>query len=454
MKKYKTKGFKYTLFSIAILSVGVLIWSCTEKEAFRDGSEMNRQEQWIADLNFFENNYIPNSKTFSKDSILACQTLLDSLRKNVDGLSDNQIILGLSKAVAMANNGHTTIHLSEMNKIPVRFYWFADGLYIIKTDKASMKHLGSKVLEINSVGLERVYKKMKPHLSGIEGFKKFTASNYLNSPEILNGLGMANTDSLELTLLKENDTIIANFGTKKMPNTKYEYETWADLFPSSAETDSWSHVLGQSESLPLYLENMERGVSYSFMDTEKVAYFSINALWYNCEDFEGTIDEFIDTLKLKRDYNVILDLRYYTGGNFLIPTKLATEPPEIIDEDKKIYLITSSKTFSAGLVTAARIKYFAKEKIVVVGEKVGDNLKFWAEGEYYKLPYSGIKIQDSKYEHDWADDSFTLGRTFWVNAFYGVAAKDLEVDEKIPVSFEAYKNYRDPILEWILEHKK
>ncbi|MEO0527429.1 MAG: hypothetical protein AAFZ89_09390, partial [Bacteroidota bacterium] len=374
-------------------------------------------------------------------------------KTKIPTLSDNQIVLELSKCVAMANNGHTTIHLSEMDKIPVRFYWFADGLHIVKTDAASSKYLGSKVLKINSVEVKEVQKKLNPYLSGIDGFRKFIASNYLSSPEVLNGIGLGHKDSLQLSLLNGRDTLEVNFGIKKMNNTKYEYETWADLYPATRDS-IWYHVKNRTNQLPLYLKHMEEGVFYTFMDSEKKAYFSINALWYKCPDFEGKIDEFLDTLKTKTDYDVVIDLRYYTGGNFMKPLKLATKPPKIINADKKIYLITSNMTFSAGLVTAARIKYFAKDKIVVVGEQVGDNLKFRAEGVYYTLPNFGIEIQDSKYEHDWKDDTFKLGKTFWINSFYGVAAKDLNVDKEIALSFDDYLKDRDPILEWVLTNEK
>lgn len=454
MKKSKLKKWHYGLFGLIILLFGIFMWRPAAQAIEINHSDKTRNEQWMTDLDFFEHEYLANSKTFSKDGTESCKLLLDSLRGSLNHLSDNQMILELSKAVAMANNGHTTIHLSDMNKIPLRFYWFKDGLYVIKTDKASSKYLGSKVVAINSMDINIIFQKMKPHLSGIDSFKKFTASNYVASPQILNGLGISKSDTLKLSLLKASDTIQVNFGIKQMPDTKYEYETWADLYPNDKEDNPWSHLLGADDPLPLYLKDMEKGVSYTFMDSEKIAYFSINALWYKCDDFEGKIETFLDTLKTKSDYNVVIDLRYYTGGNFMTPTKLATDPPEIIDENKKIYLITSNKTFSAGLVTAARVKHFAKDKVVIVGEHVGDNLKFWAEGDYYTLPYSQIQIQDSKYEHDWADDTFTLGRTFWVNAFYGVPANNLNVDKNISMSFNDYATHKDPILEWILNHKE
>ncbi|APG59863.1 hypothetical protein [Christiangramia salexigens] len=422
---------------------------CGEQQTDIYQSEKTRIEKWIEDIAYFENDYLKESKTFSKDSIASSIKLLTSLKTKIGSLSDNEIILQLSKCVAMANNGHTTIHLSGMDKIPVRFYWFSDGLYIIKTDKSSEEFLGSKVLNINSIEIDTVLKRLKPYLSGIDRFKKFIASNYLTSPQILNGIGLTAPDSMRLTLLKGKDALDVCFGIKEMPDNKYEYETWADLYPDWTNSDSWEYFLKRNDSLPLYLKHMNEGVFYTFLDSKKIAYFSINSLWYKSGDFKEQIEEFLDELKRKRDYNIVFDLRYYTGGDYLIPTKLATKPPRIINKDKKIYLITSSMTFSAGLVTAARIKYFAKDKIVIVGEEVGDNLKFWAEGDYYKTPNFVIEIQDSKYEHDWKDNEFILGRTFWINAFYGVPAENLDLDKKIQLSFKDFQDGNDPILDWI-----
>ncbi len=433
---------------IFVLIVLVIV-ACTETRTEKNHTEKTRKQKWVEDLSYFEYEYLTESKTFPEDSISSCKKVLADLKTGLDTLTDNQIIVQLSRCVAMANNGHTTIHLSWMDKIPLRFYWFKDGLYIIKTDSSSSNYLGAKILKINSIAIEDVQKKLSPYLSGIDNWKKYTATNYLSSPEILNGIGLTERDSMKITLVIGKDTLEVPFGTKEMENSKYEYETWSDLYPDSTEM-GWRHMLGTNENLPLYLKHMKDGVFYKFLDAEKIAYFSINALWYRCPDFEDKIKTFIDELKTKTAYTVVFDLRYYTGGNYLIPLKLATKPPKIIDDDKKIYLITSRMTFSAGLVTAARIKHFAENKIVVVGEEVGDHLKFWAEGDYYKLPNSEIEIQDSESKHDWQDNTFEIGTTFWINAFYGVGAKDLHVDEPIRLSFRDYTDRKDPILEWII----
>jgi hypothetical protein len=413
-------------------------------------SEKSRHQKWIEDIAYFENEYLKESRTFSKDSIASCKLILSSLKSQIDSLADNQLILQLSKCVAMANNGHTVIPLGFMDKIPLRFYRFSNGLHVIKTDSSSKEYLGARILKINSIEIEEVENKLNPYISGIDRWKKFKTSNYLASPEILNGIGVSGKDSMTLTLLKAKDTLEVTFETKEMKNN---YESWMDLYPDPSDT-AWQHVLKANMETPLYLKMMNEGVFYTFIDSEKLAYFSINGHWDKSEDFKGRIKEFIRELKTKTDYDVVIDLRYYTGGNYIIPVDLATEPPKIIDTDKKIYLITSNMTFSAGLVTAARIKYFAEDKIVIVGEEVGDNLKFWAENDPYKLPNSGIRIFDSAAEHDWQDDNFTFGKTFWVNIFYGVPAKNLKVDKEIKLSFEDYMNGKDPIITWILNNDR
>ena len=213
-------------------------------------------------------------------------------------------------------------------------------------------------------------------------------------------------------------------------------------------------MLDSANNLPLYLQHSDKGAFYEFLDSKKIAYFNLNTTWDRGVKLTDLINEFLDSLKMKSDYSVIMDLRFNTGGNFILPLKLAKKTPKIIDDKSKIYLITSNMTFSAGLVTAARIKYFAKDKIVIVGEKVGDNLKFWAEGIYYKLPNSGLTIQDSKYAHDWAEDKFIPFKTYWFNLLFGVPANNLEVDKEIKTSFSDYKNGKDPIIGWIFKQEK
>ncbi len=443
------------LYFIIILTL-IILNSCDEQHAQIDQLEKPRLEKWIEDITYFEEEFVNNSRPFPKDSIAPCRIRLNDLKANIEKLSDTQIMLELSRCVAMANNGHTGMSWGAIDVIPLKFYQFSDGMYVVKADSMLSEYLGAKVLKINAIEVDKVQKLLYPYISGIDRWKKYESSFRINSPEILNALGMGKKDSLTLTLipLSGRDSQEVSFAVKEIENDKKRHDSWADLYPNNTKGNAWRYVKKSKNNLPIYLKNTEDGVFYKFMDKEKVAYFGINRLWENCPDFKGEINEFLDILKTKTNYNVVIDLRYFTGGNYTIPSKLATKPPKIIDEDKKIYLITSNKTFSAGVVTAARVKYFAKDKIVIVGEEVGDNLKFWAEGIVYNLPNSGIKIYDSKSEHDWRDNKFVPLKTHWINLFYGVAAKDLKVDKEMQLSFDDYMKDRDPILDWIIDEGK
>lgn len=102
--------------SFILVLVIFIVSGCKEQQPTTSDLDKTRIEKWNEDIAYFESEYLNESNTFPKDSISGCKLLLTNLKSQIDSLSDNQIILQLSRCVAMANNGHTTIHLSGMDK--------------------------------------------------------------------------------------------------------------------------------------------------------------------------------------------------------------------------------------------------------------------------------------------------------------------------------------------------
>ena len=404
----------------------------------------------MEDINYFEREFLNQAKTYTTKSRDASKAILTNLKKEIHQLSDSQMKLGLSKCVALADNGHTTLPINSTIKIPMKFYRFSDGIFVVKTDSIFSKYLGSKVLKINSIPIDQLEARLFPYVSGVESWKKFKTIDWITSPKILHEIGMGKKDSLTLTLTKNKKILDVSLGANKIENDRPWFEGWSDLYPTSNNDNTWKHINNNKNNLPTYLKHTQEGVFYAFDEQEKIAYFQINGLWEACPNFKEKIKNFNKTLKSHRDYNVVIDLRFYTGGNYAYPIKLASKPPKIINDHKKIYLITSDKTYSAGIVTAARIKHFAKDKIQIIGEPVGDRLKFWAESEAVTLPNSGIRIYNPKKEHDWKDNNRSISRTHMLNFLYGVGVNDLNVNKEIGLSFKDYTENKDPILEWII----
>lgn len=440
---------KNSLWIILILTI---LYSCANKYETITPSETNRTQRWNQDITYFKNEFLDKAKTYTDEAKDSCLVILANLRNQIDELSDTQIKLELARCVVLADNGHTTLPIGSKQKISLRFYRFSDGIYVVRADRETADYLGVKVLQINGIDVETVEAQLFPYISGLERWKKQKTIDLITSPDFLYEAGVIKTkDSYTLTLSKEGGIEEINFQSATIKNDQPWYKHWANLYPAEQEETDWTFLKSDKNRLPLYLKKAEEGVFYTFDDEEKIAYFQVNSFWDDCSNFKERVDNFNETLTTKRDYDVVIDLRFHTGGNYMYSNKLASEPPKIINDDSKIYLITSNKTYSAAIVTAARVKYYAEDKIVIVGEEVGDRLKFWAESEACVLPNSGTRIYNPLKEHDWIDNKRRLSRTHLANFLYGVPAKELDLDKAIGLSFEEYMENQDPILEWIVE---
>ena len=88
--------------------------------------------------------------------------------------------------------------------------------------------------------------------------------------------------------------------------------------------------------------------------------------------------------------NLVVDLRFDGGGDISRTTGffdgLAARVPGCT------YVIVSRLTFSAGIVAAALVEMSAPERVRIVGEPVGDRLRFWSEGHDVCLPSTGYCV--------------------------------------------------------------
>ena len=92
--------------------------------------------QWREDLQFAVDTFLARDRSFSPEARQQFRTASAELQRTVEGKTDNQIIVELAKAVALARNAHTRLYLlrnrSELRRYPIRVWWFADGLYVVR----------------------------------------------------------------------------------------------------------------------------------------------------------------------------------------------------------------------------------------------------------------------------------------------------------------------------------
>jgi len=260
-------------------------------------------------------------------------------------------------------------------------------------------------------------------------------------------------ESVPITFESRNGTKFT-LDLQPLPLDKREkpYEAWRDLSPLSLGNEdgrSWLHVLSDQE-LPMYLQKPNGACRYEYLQSAALLFIQINrnSSDETCSqcDFAKAIEGLADSISPK---SIVFDVRFNTGGSNEKTAKIAEGIPVWFGSAKKIYILTGPPTFSAGIITAARLKYFSAERAVIVGEPAGEGLKMWSEGPRFTLPNSKLQVKAATAFHDFAHADFELGKTFFGDLFLHVPAGDIDINLPVTVSFQDYLSGQDPLLETI-----
>jgi len=154
----------------------------------------DRVEAWRQDLEYAKRKLLKLDKSFTPETRAAYDAALIKLISQVSNLRDDQLIVNLARAVALADNGHTRLYLlrnrTDLRRYPVRVWWFRDGPYVIRAPAEKSAMLGCRVLAVrvhqrrHCVSCSRHSMQVPPR--GID----YMASYLITSPEILAGVGV------------------------------------------------------------------------------------------------------------------------------------------------------------------------------------------------------------------------------------------------------------------------
>jgi hypothetical protein len=150
-----------------------------------------------------------------------------------------------------------------------------------------------------------------------------------------------------------------------------------------------------------------------------------------------------------RPQNVILDMRFNGGGDYTKTAAFMSKLPTMIPQHGRVFVITDTTTFSAGISSVGFLKQAAPQRVTIVGEPSGDRLVFYGEPRDLVLPNSGIGMSYATGLHDYLHGCHWFGPCYWVNWFYPIAVATLDPELAAPLSFEAVASGRDPSMEAI-----
>jgi tetratricopeptide (TPR) repeat protein len=410
--------------------------------ALADTSKMSRDEGWRYDLQLLAREMKRKGYAFvrpiSKEEFdLAVKKLYDAIPK----LSDMEVTIEMMKLLRRTGDGHTGLLGSQqraewLKTLPMRFYLFEEGLFIIAADPRYKDLLGAQALRFGEKTIEQVVSSLDPLIyRDNEMWVKTKAPYLMRHLPLLHGLGLI-PDSEKVTLqLREMNgqtrsvEIAADQSQPNIWNTLPNPPSWINLPQTLAGP------------VPLYLRNMAASYWFEHMPERKLVYFQFNRVRNDQQEslaqFCASLFKFISEHEVEK---LVIDLRWNNGGNtgLLPPLIHGLIRSEKINQRGRLFIIIGRRTFSAAQNAATFLERHTNA--LFVGEPTGSSPNFIGEELIFTLPHSLLQanVSDFYWQSSWPTDY----RTWIAPQIYR------------PPTFAAYRANRDPALEAILTHRE
>jgi len=402
-------------FTVVILTLS-LIFSIVPAVIAED---YGASSKWVEDLEYLVDQ-LPELHVNLYDKITESEFLrrATDLKKRVPGLTDNEIIVEVSRLIASAGDAHTTLFYRPKQSYPFTFRWFETGIVTLMTTENYRQTLNQKLVSINGVEIGEVVSRLKQVISHEnQAWLKKMVPQYLVFPTYLNGLGVTEADRpAEFTFIDENGD-----------------EFTVEVNP--IEVASGASFIKDFEYSPLYMKNQGELYWYEYLTDKKVLYFKYNLCRSNKDrPLNQVTAEMINIIDEGKVEKLIVDLRGNSGGNsgLLNPFIDKISQNEELNRSESIFVLVDRNTFSSAVINAMDLNN--KTNATIVGEPTGGKPNHYGEVRYFKLPNSGLTV-------------------YYSTKYFKFTEKDpssLFPDREVRLTLEAFLNNRDPVLETVL----
>ena len=355
---------------------------------------------------------------------------VERLHARIPGLQRHQVIVELMRLAAMVGDGHTNISPLKdprfgFRELPLKLYWFEDGLHVRAAAPGHAPLVGSRVEAIGGVAIEEALERVarivpRDNEMGV----RFYAPIFLAMPEIQHALGLADTPARSrLTLVKGERRHVVTLAGGDVP------EPWPpDTDISLVTPEGW--IDSRSGPPPLWLQAPLDDHRRVPLREHDALYVQLNRVTGTKEQsLEAFGDAILEQVRATHPAVLVIDLRLNRGGNHdlrfpFIAAMIKAEGP-----DTRLYVLAGRGSFSATQRLLDDLSNYSDA--VLVGEPASSKPN--SHGDSYKdtLPNSGIAFRTSMLWHplDHRDLPWT------------------PIDITVPLTHADYAAGRDPVLE-------
>ena len=342
-----------------------------------DTSKWSREEGWRYDLQFLVREVKRKAyPTFLRTSVKEFDAAVKVLHDAIPKLTDTQIATSLAKLMRLVGDGHSAFYWGVApESLPVQFYFFEEGLFIISADPKYKELLGAQVLKFGDRTTPEVLQTIEPLIPrDNQIWIKQVAPYRMRSLPLLHALGLipeAKKVSLTVRGLDGTDRVVALDADTTQPNiwnTLPNPPTWINL-PQTLPAP-----------VPLYLKNMGTSYWFEYLPENKTVYFQFNLIRNDKKeslaDFSNRLFKFINETDVEK---LVIDIRWNNGGNnsLLPPLIEGLIKNEKINRRGKLFVIIGRRVFSAAQNAATLFERHTNA--MFVGEPTGSSPNYVGE---------------------------------------------------------------------------
>lgn len=400
----------------------------------------------------FRTGFLARDKSYADANRVIAEGRTAQLEGKAGQISQAAFDLELARIVALADNGHTHYNLgtilSQANRAPIRLAVFGEDFHVVRAAAPYHDLLGAKLVAIDGHAASALRDAGRSLWGGVAPWRDRAAYSLLESPELLNALGLAKGKASATYRFATASGTVDRVIVGDPPSTARPVAGPAQVMsptPIALEDANWRTALDPSRA-PWALQDW--GKSFRWRASPE-----INGVVLDMRSTNTTADmKIADALKMfneaidtQKPTNLVLDLRLNSGGNLLTTRLFAKTLPERVPG--RIFVLTGPGTFSAAISTTGYLKQAAPDRVFIVGEPVGDRMMFWAESPPYKLPVGPGLINLATERHDYADGCRAYSDCHFNVKMMPIILPTLAPDIAAPWTIEAYVAGRDPAME-------
>jgi hypothetical protein len=389
----------------------------------------DRIEGWRGDLDSWlaavaREHYVWRGKELPEELLARADWLIEEL----PGLSDQRVLAELERLAALLGDGHTTVRQFasrfETTALPLRFYVFSDGLFVIDAHAGFERWIGSQVLAIGATPTDALLERIAAYISldNVHGVR-WGAPRFLR----LTGMLEAVAEGIDPTGIRV---------TLRPPGSEPSEVELAPVVepPLDSTPKLMPSRLPDAPPPPLYLRDVPRSHWLERLD-ERTVYAQCNQF---VNDEGAALADFAARLRQALEEHaparLVFDVRHNNGGDGSLLTPLVYA---LRDYDARpgteLVVLMGRNTFSAAQIFLARVE--RETEALFAGEPSSSSPNFVGESNSVALPWSGASANISNRYHE---------------TIPGDSREFIPADIPLELSSSDYFANRDPLLEQVL----